>query len=245
MEVVKRFVSKGYLLPFNKAFFILSSTTSRREPEEKFLRRIILTGMTVYDVGAHIGTKTVFFAKNVGSMGKVVAFEPNPVSFSHLLSNVAQHRLSNVTAINLGLGSKNREVTLTATEYSTATGSLHPRERQEMLKRGKVQQWTVQVRRLDDLNFPPPDLIKIDVEGYEYEVLEGMSKLIAACKPMVFIELHGVDIAMAKETGDKIITLLTSAGYKLFHIESGQRISLKHGPRTGHIFAFFPAKSNS
>jgi hypothetical protein len=114
---------------------------------------------------------------------------------------------------------------------------MHLRARQKRLELGKCQQWTVQVKRLDELHCPPPDLIKIDVEGYEYEVLEGMGKLIPEYKPAFCIELHGVDLTMVKEIEGNIFRLLTSYGYRLFQIESRQKVSSELEPPGGHIFA--------
>ena len=229
-DAVKSFVGKGYSLRWwNRIFFALTSFSNT--PEDRLLRMLNMKGTTVYDIGAHIGTKTMLFAKKAE---RVIAFEPNPESFSQLLSNMSEHHLKNVIAFNVGLGSRNEETTLVARAFSTATGSVSPLVCKTW-KKGTYREWKVKLRTLDSFALPSPDLVKIDVEGHEYEVLEGMHETLK-CGSTILIELHGIDPREARANIDKIMRLLNRANYKIYHVETWRSLSSER-PTSGHILA--------
>lgn len=235
MEILEGLVDRGYSLRCNRIFFWLSALGGTMNQEDNFLRRINLKGKTVYDVGAHIGTKTLLFAKNVGLKGRVIAFEPNPEGFAHLLSNT--RRAQNVQALNIGLGCKNTEAILVASAFSTATGSVDPRVQRFRMGRA-YKEWRIPIRRLDDLqNLPPPDFVKIDVEGNDYQVMLGMTKTITKYRPTLFVELHGLGPQMKMQNAERIIQFLTTFGYKLFHVETWHSVTWSQTPFEGHILA--------
>ena len=123
---------------------------------------------TVIDVGAWCGT----WAMAVESLAKtIIAFEPDALHFQCLQKN----KLSNMTCYNVALGSKEQQVglskdTFTQAKHVTDTG-------------------TIQMQALDYYNFKNVDLIKIDVEGYEMEVLKGAANTLQQSKYLM-IELN-------------------------------------------------------
>jgi FkbM family methyltransferase len=193
------------------------------------------TGKTVYDIGAYIGIFTTFFATKVGEEGNVIAFEPNPESFSKLRINTAKY--PNVKAFNLGAGSRSEKLTLIASAHSRATGTVEQTMKLERTTHPH-KMWTVGIVPIDALkNLPSPDFIKIDVEGFEYSVLEGMKNTILIHKPVLFIELHGVTNEMKKENIEKITEFLHNLNYELFSIEMHRKIIPGYAPLTGHVLA--------
>jgi FkbM family methyltransferase len=218
-------------------YILLATFGSKVSKDRRFFETMDLRGKTIYDVGAYIGLLTMFFAKKVGTEGKVIAFEPNPESFYRLLVNIAAYH--NVTSFNLGLGNKSEKLTLVASTYSRATGTVESRVRQEITKHPH-KEWSIQVVPLDALNsLPPPNFVKIDVEGFEYNVLEGMKNTIASHRPAMCIEINGVTHAIKRRNVLRILNFLSSFDYKLFHIETHQTISSGYVPLTGHVFAYF------
>jgi FkbM family methyltransferase len=231
---------KNYQYGRGRPYFLLESLGSKASRDRRLFEAIDFEGKTIYDVGAYIGVLTTFFAKKVGTKGKVVAFEPNPENFSKLLVNVAAY--PNVTTFNLGLGHRCEKLTMMASAYSRATGTVEPSVKRE-IARGPHAEWSVQIVPLDTLNsLPPPHFVKIDVEGYEYNVLEGMKNTIVSHRPMICIEINGVTYAIKRGNVLRLLNFLGDFDYRLFHIETRRRISLSYIPLTGHVLAYFQDK---
>jgi FkbM family methyltransferase len=215
----------------------IETLNGRASKDRKFLETLDFEGQTVYDIGAYIGILTAFFAKKVGAKGKVIAFEPNPDSFSQLLVNTAKY--PNVTLFNLGAGKKCEKMTMVASIHSRATGTVEQTMKLERITH-QHREWSVQIVPIDDLkNLPPPDFIKIDVEGLEYPVLQGMKSTLLRHTPGLFIEIHGVTDTMKRENMQKIADYLHSLGYELYNVETHKKVSPSYMPLTGHILASF------
>jgi FkbM family methyltransferase len=150
-----------------------------------YLQSALKPGAVAFDVGASLGIHTVFMAKRVGDTGRVVAFEPEQGSFQKLLANVALNGLTNVLALPVGLGEERRDVPLYGgAEYCFNLGQKG-REIHQMAEIWPGDE-VIQKKSL-----PPPNLVKIDVEGFEYFVLKGLRKTLAdpACRS-VCLEVH-------------------------------------------------------
>lgn len=142
---------------------------------------LIRPGDTVVDVGAHIGTFAVPMARAVGSEGKVIAFEPNPVVLPLLERNLARSGLAaRVEIAPVALGGSEATLHLELADEAN-TGSA---------KLGVHGDVTVPVVRLDRYWTDSVALMKIDVEGAESEVLAGATGLVNQCRPVVIFEVH-------------------------------------------------------
>jgi FkbM family methyltransferase len=132
------------------------------------------------DVGAHVGNHTVYFAHVLGV--STVSFEPNPVTFRHLAANVAANGLTELcTLCNLAVGAatdKARAALASAENSGMATVELDP-------------QGPLEVVALDQAlgGEPRIDLIKIDVEGWELDVLRGAAGILARHRPLLYVEV--------------------------------------------------------
>ena len=134
----------------------------------------------VYDIGANLGNHTVYFASHAKN-ATVFSFEPVPVTFDLLKRNVEQNGLNDrVTLFNCALGAQEGSVRMQVDDTDRlAFASITENGTQE-----------VSVKRLDDMNLPPPDFVKIDVEDYELEVLKGMERTLRESSPLLWIEIH-------------------------------------------------------
>jgi FkbM family methyltransferase len=151
-------------------------------------------GDCVWDVGANVGYYSTMFADRVGPSGSVHSFEPSPPNFARLSEAIADR--PNVHARQLGLGNASGTLpfqqgsdTLGATsrivEYASDASLLVPVERGEDLI----------VRQLA----PPPNAIKIDVEGFESEVFDGLGSLLSSPSlHLIGVEVH---FRLLKERG--------------------------------------------
>ena len=130
----------------------------------------------VYDIGAFTGRYSRFFAK-LPWCTKVVAFEPIPSVFAELEQQIADY--AKVEAVNAALGEEPGFVPMFVDSYAPASSLLKMTSRhvQAFPMTGRQEQQQVQVVRLDDYvrehRLPPPDFVKIDVQGFEDRVVRG------------------------------------------------------------------------
>lgn len=142
----------------------------------------LASGDVMWDVGAHIGFLSAIAARTVGPRGRVVAFEPLPANVLRLTQTVEMNGLTNVSIRDVAVSS------------SVGTGAFHVNLSSAMgglAGAGDGERIDVQTTTLDaelDLS-RPPQLVKIDVEGFEEEVLAGAQGLFTKVRPFLIIEL--------------------------------------------------------
>ena len=169
------------------------------EPEYARLAEWIREGDWVLDVGANIGHYSKRFSELVGASGRVLAFEPVATTF-HLLSSNARHFAhANVTLFQTAVSDGTRLLGMNIPSFETGLKNYYEAELTE--ETGDVAVMTLSV---DSLNLPGHvSLVKIDAEGHERQVLDGMKNLLAVQHPVLIVE-----------TGDKeVIADLRSMGY--------------------------------
>ncbi len=157
-------------------------------PEDKFIKKIIRKGNTVFDIGAHWGGFSIFFGKLVGETGKVYSFEPSSINFRYLKKNVCINNLKKVIRIyKYAVGNEEKLIKLALAESSSGHNSIVRDDisvkRYEEVKQISLDNF-VNNNSIDKINF-----IKIDVEGYELEVLKGFEKNLKRLKDLwLFVE---------------------------------------------------------
>jgi FkbM family methyltransferase len=141
----------------------------------------VVPGSVVVEVGAHIGTHTVRIGQLAGPWGRVYAFEPQRKIYRELHHNLALNGLTNVVAMRMAIGSGATRViemnpTTPGNEGGTGVGA------------GGDE---AELRSLDSFHFERVSLLKIDVETYENEVLDGAVDTIRRNRPVILIEIMG------------------------------------------------------
>lgn len=183
-------------------------------------------GDIIYDIGANIGIYTVFMAKKIGPRGRVIAVEPEEHSYKTLQANINLNALNNVIPIQVALGNNFSEGILyfrgIAGEFS-----LINRPKSKFYQRVTIVIGDVLV---SDRGLPLPNIVKIDVEGYEYYVIQGFQNSLKQdyCR-MVFCEIHP-KILPKEILPNNIINLLKSYGFNKFE-------ALTRG-ETLHVFCY-------
>jgi FkbM family methyltransferase len=140
----------------------------------------------VYDVGANIGFASLALAKRVGRTGRVVAFEPLAENAKLLRSGIQHSRLRNVQVLQYAVSDAAGE-TIIRVAGNGATASIvwhrnNPQARAITVKTAAIDE-LVEARVI-----PPPQFVKIDVEGAEAYVITGMRRTIAKASPVIFVE---------------------------------------------------------
>ncbi len=171
--------------------------TQRDEIESlTVLRSVCVPGQVALDIGAHVGYFSWIFSKLLGPQGRVYAFEPNSESYAILKSNAI--RLPNVEVANVALGKRTERGTLCVPKegsmlgYVDASSTPHGSTVEEETK--DVQIWNgTDFMRKRDVNHI--DLLKVDVEGAECDVLEGLNSLLQASdRVFAVVELNPTSI---------------------------------------------------
>lgn len=151
---------------------------------------------TIYDIGANLGTWSLL-AKAVIPGARVEAFEPLPAHHAGFMRRC--EGLAGVNLHRIALGAANGIANLRVTDFSDASSFLPMTDASRRLfgleEAGQV---ATEVRRLDDYQaekgLPPPDLMKLDVQGFELEVLKGSTRQLRAAKALIvevsFVELY-------------------------------------------------------
>lgn len=178
----------------------------------EFMLRFSGPESIVVDIGANVGIFTLPLAARM-TTGRVYAFEPNPTVLTHLekgiIDNGLQHR---AVPIAVALGALDGDATLLVPKEGVGSATIasgNATTADETL--------SVKVLRFDnwwqDIGKPPVDVVKIDVEGHEPEVLEGMHELLQLQRTVLIIEISPDWFDAAT-----LLTNLRQQGYELFHI---------------------------
>lgn len=164
-------------------------------------RRYHGDGVVAIDCGANIGVHTIEWATAMTGWGSVVAIEAQERVYYALAGNIAINNCFNAICMNAAVSSANGTMKIPVPDYLTASsfGSLELRQRAGNEFIGQVVDYSddkmvdIQKMKLDALNLPRVDLIKIDVEGMEMEALEGARQMIETSRPALLIESIKVD----------------------------------------------------
>lgn len=197
----------GQMLSLKNDVYITRSLEVYGEycPDEwRLLKQIIRPGMVVVEVGANIGSHSVDMARACAP-GRFYAFEPQPRIFQILCANLALNDIGNALAYPEGCGETEGEAVVPVVDYS-GRGNFGG----VSLRSAEDEGIKVRVRPLDDLELPACGLLKIDVEGFEPQVLRGARRTIARCRPVIYVEN---DRASQQQ---EVISLVSEMDYRLY-----------------------------
>lgn len=150
--------------------------------ESDFLCSLVGPGSIVLDGGANIGALTIPLARAVGPLGKVVAIEPQRLTYQALCGNAALNSLRNVEALRVALGRAPGQLLVPELDL------LQPNNVGGLELGRHTQGEKVPVVRIDDLGLPGLTLLKLDIEGAERSALAGAKRTIKQFQPMLYVE---------------------------------------------------------
>ena len=174
-----------------------------------FLLHFLQKGDLFIDIGANIGSYTVLAAAHCNV--ETISIEPVPATFNHLVDNISINSISHITTpLNMALGSTEGSITFTS-KYDTVNHVATATDKDTI---------EVKVNSLDHIvGDRNPALLKIDVEGYETEVLSGAYQVLQnKSLKAIIIELNGSGSRYGYDE-NKIHELLLSKGFSPFMYE--------------------------
>jgi FkbM family methyltransferase len=170
-------------------------------------------GMVAYDLGANAGYVSLLLARQVSATGWVFAFEPLPANQERLRANMALNPELRINLIAKAVAERSGKRTFQV-HVSDDMGKLQGSSGRATEYAKKIE---VDVIALDDFVYKEkqiaPDLVKMDIEGGEALALQGMQRVLAEKRPLLFIELHGPDAARS------VVEILKANNYTLHRLE--------------------------
>ena len=178
----------------------------------RHMERYLGPGKVLWDIGANVGFMCIYFSHPRHKLQIIHGFEPTPVALKPLQSLFREHPTVRIHPI--GLGERDEQVQMNMCPSSSSLSSLvRPLQDAERI--------TIPIRRGDSYRLEhqlaPPDLIKIDVEGYEPKVVAGLAETIREFRPVILFE-HGL-------LNDQDVRGLVPLQYRLLFILDEERLT--------------------
>jgi len=178
-----------------------------------WLREQLRPGMVFVDAGANIGLYSMMASRVVGKSGKVIAIEPSEREYSKLLANVELNDMRNVRCLNVALwdsvGEKQMKIAGGQHCGHNTFAELIPSLSLDSII-------DVETIRLDDLELPRVDFLKMDVEGSEVFALKGAIDTIRRCHPVLIVEVADIVLHSIGCDGQQIYDFLRDEGYEFY-----------------------------
>ena len=198
--------------------------------EIEVFQRFVQPDSRIADVGANQGIYTLFLAR-LASLGHVYAFEPDPTLFASLEANVRRNHVENVTLFNTAAASEPNKLTL-------QPGRLN-RGDNRIISDVSAGAGTIEVKAVPlDQVIPSSrlDMLKIDVQGFELNVLRGATQLLQQNRDLVIVlEFWPYGLRKAGSAPEELLNFLDNAGFSIF---------LYSNPTTREQFTYRPAEWN-
>jgi len=206
--------------------------------ELKAIEQFLKNDSVFIDIGANIGLYTLYASKLINKNGQIISFEPFPKNFQSLTQNITLNGLSNVRIEKVAIGENEGNVNLYYNEREKNLGMVSTTPLEKGIKE------EVEVVSLDSYlkneSFTRIDLIKIDIEGFEYPALLGMKETLATFHPTLLIEI--LDGNESINQISKCDTLLKEFGYNKYFIDDNGNLSKNevNDNRMNYIFTTQP-----
>ena len=195
-----------------------------QEISKSNLYSLLNTSDIVFDVGANIGETTLNFAKILGKKGKVHSFEPDPINHIFLKKNVGLNPFENILLNQLGIGNESGTFRIHTFDKNNKGMNRIVSNTVDIDEYREIMVTTID-KYVEENNIQKVDLIKIDIEGYEFNALKGASKVLNKFRPKLFIELDNQNLNAQGSSAKELVTHLIGIGYNVFHAETGEKIT--------------------
>lgn len=189
------------------------------EPRER-LYGLVQNGWTVLDIGANIGETLLNFGK-VNTKGQNIGFEPVPYIFSRLQKNLALNKFNSVSINNIALSDKAETLSFSMPKDKNS-GGIRMRKNKHKSDYGADKE--VQAIQLDEYLKENPlkniHFMKMDVEGFEMNVLKGALATIEKHKPTLFIEVDDMMLRQQETSARELVDFLGQFGYQILNADT-------------------------
>lgn len=203
--------------------------------ELDFVKRYLRKDDVFLDIGANVGLFSVVGASIVGDTGHVYSFEPVKKTYERLIENIRLNNFKNVTGINAGLSDSNGALSMSTSNdgydawNSFGTPSAGSNYNKEELPVFSLDAW------INEHNIKGANLIKIDVEGWEYKVLTGGEALFSSeLAPDLLVEFTEKNCQSSGYSCGDLYDYLISFGYQLYTYDPANNSIIRDPKRSSY-----------
>lgn len=229
-RLVNRFGINYCLHPYDYDDYVLYYGLDIEPRNELF--DLVKEGMVIFDIGTNIGHVLLTFASK-NKTGKIYGFEPLPNIYERAKKNVSLNNFNNIILSNVAVADSSEDLVVQLS-HSHHSGSSR------LAKKENNQTATTNIKAitLDEFvhknNIQQIDFMKIDVEGFEKNVLYGGKQTLQKFKPIMFIEVNDKAQQAQAFSGKLLIELLESLHYQVFTTD-GKLINKETADYTTHF----------
>ena len=180
--------------------------------ERNGLYSLVKRGMVVFDIGTNIGETLLNFAAISGPAGRVFGFEPVEENFSKCRFNISLNDFNNIELSRMALSDKRERLYFVPASNSNSGGIFMHKDKQDAEM--SIEAVTLD-EYVDEHNIRSIDFIKIDVEGFELNVLKGAAESVRKFRPVLFVEVDADNLKRQGTTPHQLEELLTRYGYSI------------------------------
>ncbi len=179
------------------------------------IRKLCQKGMVALDIGANIGAYTFKMAQLVGETGRVIAIEPMKWAFNKLKQNMRLNNFQNLIIEKIALSNESKkELTHFKSSWLKSGTSDERSKKKEIIQFSSLDEY------LKNTGIDKVQFIKLDVDGYEFNVLQGAIKTLRRDKPKIILELGIETAARMNISVTEIISFLLDLDYKFYSIKT-------------------------
>lgn len=211
---LKRTVN-GHTLRLPTRYFKYFPKTYEAENFE-FLSENCKPGSVIIDIGAHIGLFSIIAAQVTGKKGKVYAFEPAPGTYALLQKTVAiNHEEQVVETLQKAVGKENGKITFFVSDNKADNSNSLVNYKEDRSLHGIDVAVTTIDNFVQEKKITTLDFIKIDVEGAEYDTLQGASATLKNLRPACIVAIHPQPIAAKGDRLEDIYDFIIGCNYRI------------------------------
>jgi len=217
--------ARGMRINLHGSAVAFATGTAERRLQSALMREL-RPGATFFDIGANVGFMTLIAARLVGPTGRVLAFEPVPANAAAIRENVSLNGIDWVEVHETAIAGSTGHASLIISDVSAFS-----RLATVNVPTGARESIEVAVTSIDEFladgTHPVPDVVKIDVEGAELEVIDGMRRTLAEHHPVLLCEVHDLFA--------EYVELMSTLAYETVNLDAD--VPGEEGGRNAHTLA--------
>lgn len=196
------------------------------------IERLTKKGDTIIDIGANIGYVSLLCSQKTKANGKIYGFEPDRYNRDKFKKNSSLNTDLAVEIVPMAVGAKRGWVSMDVRKS-------HNRGMNQVIENLDRQSTSVELITLDEFvtskSITKVDLIKIDVEGYEMDVLKGGENMLTSFLPKLVVEVDDKNLIQYGSSAFELIALLEKKGYSLYNADTKKTVSSQDNMSNCHF----------